>query len=79
MRGMFLWPVVRTKAREGERREKSKEGRSGLAKSMIHGKQDDENEQTNPLDRRIQVEDERRRERAVSSTDPQTQGLGKQR
>jgi hypothetical protein len=79
MRGMFLWPVVRTKGRERKRRQKSREGRSGLAKSTIHRKQDDENEQTNPLDRRSQVEDERRRERAVSSSDPQTQDLGKHR
>jgi len=36
-----------------------------------------ENEQTDPLDGRIQVEDELRQERAVSSSDSQTEHLGK--
>jgi hypothetical protein len=48
-----------------------------MAKSVIHRKQGGENGQTDPLDGRIQVEDELRRERAVSSSDPQTEGLGK--
>ena len=46
---------------------------------MIHRKDGYENEQTGPLDGRTQVEDKLRQERAVSSSDPQTEGLGKRR
>ena len=70
MGSLFLLPAVETKGGEGERKEKSKEDRSYLAKSVIHWKQGCENGQTDPLDGRIQVEDELRRERTVSSSDP---------
>ena len=50
-----------------------------MAKSVIHGKHRYENEQADSLDGRTQVEDKLRQERAVSSSDPQTEGLGKRR
>src|SRR6266702_450490 len=62
--------------REKRRKEKRREEnhRSCMAKNMIHRKRGCENEQMDPLDGRTQVEDTLRRERAVSSSDPQTQG-----
>jgi len=65
--------------REGESEGASKEA------SIMHGnkygssKTGCENEQTDSLDGRTQVEDKLRQERAVSSSEPQTQGLGKRR
>jgi len=50
-----------------------------VAKSVIHRKRGCENEQTDPLDGRTQVEDKLRQERAVSLSDPQTERLGKRR
>ena len=49
-----------------------------MAKNVIHGKHRYENEQTNPLDGRTQVEDKLPQERTVSSSDPQTENLSKQ-
>jgi hypothetical protein len=63
--------------RKGEKREKRKEYRSCLAKNVIHREQGAENRQRDPLDGRSQVEDELRRASAISSSDSQTQGLGK--
>ncbi len=69
----------------GRREERAKEGkrekhhRTCLAKSVTHRKRGGENEQTDPLDGRTQVEDELRRARAVSSSDAQIQSLGKRR
>jgi hypothetical protein len=65
--------------RRGEKSEKRKEDRSCLAKKVIHREQGGENRQRDPLDERSQVEDERRHVRAVSSSDLQTQDLGKPR
>ncbi len=66
----------RREEREKERK-REKNHRSCVAKSGIHRKRGGENGQTDPLDGRTQVEDKLRRERAVSSSDPQTEGLGK--
>jgi hypothetical protein len=46
-------------------------------KNVLHREQGGENRQRDPLDGRSQVEDELRRASAISSSDSQTQGLGK--
>ena len=69
--------IVGTKGRENEKGKRAKNHQSWVAKSMIHQRHECENEQTDPLDERIQVEDELHQECAVSSSDSQTEALGK--
>jgi hypothetical protein len=77
IKSAFARPVVRTKGREEQKGKREKKHRSGVAKSMVHQRRECETEQTDPLARRIQVEDEVHQERAVSSSGSQTEALGK--
>src|SRR5258707_8733020 len=61
--------------RKGEKRKKNID--RVWQKTVLHREQGGENRQRDPLDGRSQVEDELRRASAISSSDSQTQGLGK--
>ncbi len=74
---MLLRPLVRTKGGGVKKAKSEKHIDRVWQKNVLHREQGGENRQRDPLDGRSQVEDELRRARAISSSDSQTQGLGK--